>query len=88
MVWGTGTIVRGDLGTFHHRRSVFAWQGPKSHIAQAETYGPAQHYHLDANYRRAPRQSDLASSQVLSTAVHASGCASLLLYFLLYGAGV
>lgn len=40
---------------------------------------------LDANYQRALRQSDFASSQALSTIVHARGCTSLLLYFLLYG---
>ncbi len=40
--------------------------------------------HLDANYRRARRTGDLGSSRALSTIVRASGCASLLLYVLLY----
>lgn len=42
---------------------------------------------LDANYRRALRQDNPGSCQALSTVVHASGCASLLLYVLLYGVG-
>jgi hypothetical protein len=33
--------------------------------------------HLDANYRRVRRQSDIGSWQALSTVVHASGCVSL-----------
>ena len=44
--------------------------------------------HLDANYRRARQPDGLGSSQALSTVVHASGCASLLLYVLLYGVDV
>lgn len=43
-----------------------------------------QRDHLDANYRRARRTGDLGSSRALSTIVHASGCAPLLLYVLLY----
>ena len=39
---------------------------------------------LDANYRRARRPDDLDSSRALCTIVHASGCASPLLYVLLY----
>jgi len=39
--------------------------------------------YLDANYRRARRPGDLTSSLALSSVVHASGCPSLLLYFLL-----
>lgn len=39
---------------------------------------------LDANYRRAREPDDLGSSQALSSVVHASRCASLLLYVLLY----
>lgn len=37
------------------------------------------------NYRRVPGPKEPASSPVVPTVVHTSGCASLLLYFLLYG---
>ena len=40
---------------------------------------------LDANYRRVRRLTDLGSLSMMSALVDASGCASLLLYFLLYG---
>jgi hypothetical protein len=40
---------------------------------------------LDANYRRVPGRDELGRQPALSTVVHASGCAPLLLYVLLYG---
>jgi hypothetical protein len=43
--------------------------------------------HLDANYRRARGWGNLGSSRTLPTIAHASGCASLLLYILLYEVG-
>ena len=43
---------------------------------------------LDANYRHVRRPDDLCSYQELSTVVHVNGCASVLLYLLLYAGEV
>jgi hypothetical protein len=40
---------------------------------------------LDAKYRRVRRLAHLGSLSMVSALVDASGCVSLLLYFLLYG---
>jgi hypothetical protein len=47
--------------------------------------GPQRISLLDANYRRVPGQDEFGRYSALSTAVHASGCAPVLLYVLLYG---
>ena len=47
--------------------------------------GPQRISPLDANYMRVPGRDELGRQPAVSAVVHASGCAPVLLYVLLYG---
>ena len=81
----TSREMKPTLHTRLHRRNEASTplQGGFPPGGQASQSDPASDP-LDANYRRVRQPDDLGTSRALSTIAHASGCASLLLYVLLY----
>jgi len=78
----------------HEGRSNARCSSPVDHLVVAADWPPRPNHGqdrsawtdpLDANCRRVRRLADLGSLSMVSALVDASGCTSLLLYFLLYG---